>query len=99
MPDIRRGKPIDIEVCRTNVKVTTSKNKTKIWERKISNAPKVRKPSCGRWNPGKVNFSAFWWPFWKSQPNWKFRKFRKHPSCRNLFLCQIWLRTLRQCSC
>ena len=47
---------------------------------------------------GKVNFSAFWWPFWKSQPNWKFRKFRKHPSCRNLFLCQIWLRTLRQYS-
>jgi hypothetical protein len=36
-----------------------------------------------------INFSAFWWPFWKSQPNWKFRKFRKHPSCRNLFLCQI----------
>ena len=46
-----------------------------------------------RWNPGKVNFSAIWWPFWKSQPNWKFRK---HPVW-NLFLCQIWLRTLRQC--
>ena len=51
-----------------------------------------------RWNPGKVSLSAFWWPFWKSQPNWKLRKFRKHPSCRNLFVCQIWLRTLRQCS-
>ena len=30
MPDAERGKPIDIEVCRTKVKVTTSKNKTKI---------------------------------------------------------------------
>jgi hypothetical protein len=30
MPDRRRRKPIDIEVCRTKVKVTTSKNKTNI---------------------------------------------------------------------
>ena len=43
-------------------------------------------------------FSEFWWPFWKSQPYWKLQKFRKHPSCRNVFLCQIWLRTIRQCS-
>ena len=31
MPDGERRKPIDIEVCRTKVKVTTSKNRTKIW--------------------------------------------------------------------
>jgi hypothetical protein len=30
MPDGERRKPIDIEVCRTKVKVTTSKNRTKI---------------------------------------------------------------------
>jgi len=30
MPNGERGKPIDIEVCRTKVKVTTSKNRTKI---------------------------------------------------------------------
>ena len=30
MPDGERMKPIDIEVCRTKVKVTTSKNRTKI---------------------------------------------------------------------
>ena len=30
MPDGRRRKPIDIEVCRTKVKVTTTKNKTNI---------------------------------------------------------------------
>ena len=30
MPDGERRKPIDIEVCRTDVKVTTSKNRTKI---------------------------------------------------------------------
>ena len=30
MPDDERRKPIDIEVCRTKVKVTTSKNRTKI---------------------------------------------------------------------
>ena len=30
MPDGERKKPIDIEVCRTKVKVTTSKNRTKI---------------------------------------------------------------------
>ena len=30
MPDGRRRKPIDIEVCRTKVKVTTSNNKTNI---------------------------------------------------------------------
>jgi hypothetical protein len=30
MPDGRRRKPIYIEVCRTKVKVTTSKNKTNI---------------------------------------------------------------------
>jgi hypothetical protein len=30
MPDGERRKPIDIEVCRTKVKVTTSKNGTKI---------------------------------------------------------------------
>jgi hypothetical protein len=30
MPGGERRKPIDIEVCRTKVKVTTSKNKTKI---------------------------------------------------------------------
>jgi hypothetical protein len=30
MPDDERRKPIDIEVCRTEVKVTTSKNRTKI---------------------------------------------------------------------
>ena len=30
MPDCERRKPIDIEVCRSKVKVTTSKNKTKI---------------------------------------------------------------------
>ena len=30
MPDGERGKPIDIEVCRTKVKVTISKNITKI---------------------------------------------------------------------
>jgi hypothetical protein len=29
MPDSERKKPIDIEVCRTKVKVTTSKNRTK----------------------------------------------------------------------
>ena len=29
MPDGERRKPIDIEVCRTTVKVTTSKNRTK----------------------------------------------------------------------
>jgi hypothetical protein len=29
MPDGERRKSIDIEVCMTNVKVTTSKNKTK----------------------------------------------------------------------
>ena len=28
MPDGERRKPIDIEVCRTKVKVTTSKNRT-----------------------------------------------------------------------
>jgi hypothetical protein len=28
MPDGKRRKPIDIEVCRTKVKVTTSKNRT-----------------------------------------------------------------------
>ena len=31
MPDGERRKPIDIEVCRSKVKVTTSKNRTKIW--------------------------------------------------------------------
>jgi hypothetical protein len=30
MPDDERRKPIDIEVCRTKVKVTTSKNRTNI---------------------------------------------------------------------
>ena len=30
MPDGERRKPIDIEVCRAKVKVTTSKNRTKI---------------------------------------------------------------------
>ena len=30
MPECERRKPIDIEVCRTKVKVTTSKNRTKI---------------------------------------------------------------------
>ena len=30
MPDSQRRKPIDIEVCRSKVKVTTSKNRTKI---------------------------------------------------------------------
>ena len=30
MPDGERRKPIDNEVCRTKVKVTTSKNRTKI---------------------------------------------------------------------
>ena len=30
MPDGERRKPIDIEVCRTKVKVTTSKNRTNI---------------------------------------------------------------------
>jgi hypothetical protein len=30
MPDGDRSKPIDIEVCRTKVKVTTSKNRTNI---------------------------------------------------------------------
>jgi hypothetical protein len=30
MPDGERKKPIYIEVCRTKVKVTTSKNRTKI---------------------------------------------------------------------
>jgi hypothetical protein len=30
MPDGERRKPIDIEVCRSKVKVTTSKNRTKI---------------------------------------------------------------------
>jgi hypothetical protein len=30
MPDGERRKPIYNEVCRTNVKVTTSKNRTKI---------------------------------------------------------------------
>jgi hypothetical protein len=30
MPDGERRKPIDVEVCRTKVKVTTSKNRTKI---------------------------------------------------------------------
>jgi hypothetical protein len=29
MPDGERRKPIDIEVCRIKVKVTTSKNRTK----------------------------------------------------------------------
>jgi hypothetical protein len=30
LPDGERRKPIDMEVCRTKVKVTTSKNRTKI---------------------------------------------------------------------
>jgi hypothetical protein len=30
MPDDERRKPVDSEVCRTKVKVTTSKNRTKI---------------------------------------------------------------------
>jgi hypothetical protein len=30
MPDGKRRKPIDIEVCRSKVKVTTSKNRTKM---------------------------------------------------------------------
>jgi hypothetical protein len=30
MPDGERRKPIDVEICRTKVKVTTSKNRTKI---------------------------------------------------------------------
>jgi hypothetical protein len=30
MPDGERKKPMDIEVCRSKVKVTTSKNRTKI---------------------------------------------------------------------
>jgi hypothetical protein len=30
MPDGERRKPIDIEVCRPKVKITTSKNRTKI---------------------------------------------------------------------
>ena len=30
IPDDERRKPIDIEVCRTKVKVTTSKNRKKI---------------------------------------------------------------------
>jgi hypothetical protein len=30
MPDGKRRKPIDIEVCKSEVKVTTSKNRTKI---------------------------------------------------------------------
>jgi hypothetical protein len=30
MPDGERKKPIDIEVCRTKVKVTTSENRKKI---------------------------------------------------------------------
>jgi hypothetical protein len=30
MPDDEKRKPIDNEVCRTKVKVTTSKNRTKI---------------------------------------------------------------------
>jgi hypothetical protein len=29
MPDGERRKPIDIEVCRTKVKITTSKNRSK----------------------------------------------------------------------
>jgi hypothetical protein len=29
MPDVEWRKPIDIEVCRSKVKVTTSKNRTK----------------------------------------------------------------------
>ena len=40
MPDGERRQPIDIEVCRTKVKVTISKNRTKIryffYFRKIS---------------------------------------------------------------
>ena len=31
VPDGERRKPIDNEVCRTKVKVTTSKNRTQIW--------------------------------------------------------------------
>jgi hypothetical protein len=34
MPDGERRKRIDIEVCRTKVKVTTSKNRTKIRQNK-----------------------------------------------------------------
>jgi hypothetical protein len=30
MPDGERRKPVDIEVCKSKVKVTTSKNRTKI---------------------------------------------------------------------
>jgi hypothetical protein len=30
MPDGERRKPIDIEICRSKVKVTTSKNRTNI---------------------------------------------------------------------
>ena len=30
MPDVERRKPIDIEVCMTKVKVTTSKNRANI---------------------------------------------------------------------
>ena len=46
MPNGGRRKPIDIEVCRTKVKVTTSKNKTKIilhpYVRNSAFAPLVR---------------------------------------------------------
>ena len=63
--------------------------------KKISNAPapKVRKPSCEL-----MDGQCLVIQFLKSQPNRKFQKFRKHSSCRNLFLCQIWLRSLGQCS-
>jgi CRISPR/Cas system-associated endonuclease Cas3-HD len=61
MPDGERRKPIDIEVCRIKVKVTTSKNRTKIIhfsfvsdnlarhlgnERKSVTHLALRKPSC-----------------------------------------------------
>ena len=46
IPDGERRKPIDIEVCRSTVKVTTSKNRTKIivhpYFRNSAFAPLVR---------------------------------------------------------
>ena len=35
MPDGERRKPIDIEVCRTKVKVTSSKNRTTIYKNEM----------------------------------------------------------------
>jgi hypothetical protein len=77
MPHAERNKSHELEVCGSKVKMQFSGYFWgHRWTRHIMFAMYIN--FC--LNPGKVNFSAFWWPFWKSQPNWKFWKFRKHIS-------------------